>query len=244
MVEEEELAVGERAADHVAAAEEHDRADRERRQEEQARQEGGLDPRLPQHAVAHELGLAGEARLHVVLAPERLHHLDPDDRLVGRLGDVGLQLLHLARDRHHLAAEREREQTDGGHRDERDRGELHVDEAEDDRDPEDHHQRLDPLGHPPADEVADGVEVVRRARDDLAGRMAVVERARVAEVRLVEELAHARLDADAGARGCVPPREVDPEADERQHDDDREVRPERWRGCRSSARSSRRSRGG
>ena len=132
-----------------------------------------------------------------------------------------------ARDRHHLAREREREHEDGGHRDERDRGELHVDEEEDDRDPDDHHQRLDPLGHAPADEVADGVEVVRRARDDLAGRVPVVERARVAQIRLVEQLAHARLDADAGARGRVAPREVDAEADEREEHDRDEVRPER-----------------
>ena len=115
-----------------------------------------------------------------------------------------------ARDRHHLAPEREREQADERHREERDRGELHVHEEEDDRDPDDHHQRLDALRHAPADEVADGVEVVRRARDDLAGRVPVVERARVAEVRLVEQLAHARLDADAGARRRVAAREVDP----------------------------------
>ena len=47
LVEEEELAVGERAADHVAAAEEDDGGDRECRKEEQPRQERGLDPRLP-----------------------------------------------------------------------------------------------------------------------------------------------------------------------------------------------------
>ena len=117
LVEEEELAVGQRAADHVAAAEQHDGADREGRQEEQAGQERSLDARLAQHAVAHSFRLAGKARLHVVLAAERLHHLDPDDRLVGRFGDVCLQLLHLTRDRHDLAAEREREQPDGRHRD-------------------------------------------------------------------------------------------------------------------------------
>ena len=227
LVEEEELAVGERAADHLAAAEVDDRADRERRQEEQAGQERRLDARLPQHAVAHGLGLVGEARLHVVLAAERLHHLDPDDRLVCSLGDVRLQLLHLARDRHHLAGEREREQERRRHRDQRDRRELHVDEEEDDRDPDDHHHRLDALRHAPADEVTDGIEVVRRARDDLPGRVPVVERARVAQVRLVEQLAHARLDADAGARGRVAADEVDEEADDRQHDHDREVRPER-----------------
>ena len=173
------------------------------------------------------LRLAGEARLHVVLAPECLHHLDPDDGLVRRLGDVGLQLLHLARDRHHLAREREREQEHSRHRDQRDRGELDVDEEQDDRDPEDHHQRLDPLGHAPADEVADGVEVVGRARDDLTGGVPVVERARIAQVCLVEQLAHPCLHADAGARRRVAAREVDREPDRREHDDDDEVRPQR-----------------
>ena len=95
LVEEEELAVGERAADHVAPAEEHDGRDRERRQEQQPGQEGGLDARLPQHSVADGFGLGAEARLDVVLAAERLHHLDPDHRLVGGLGHVGLELLHL-----------------------------------------------------------------------------------------------------------------------------------------------------
>ena len=229
MVEEEELAVRERATDHVAAAEEHDRCDRERRQEEQARQERRLDPRLTQDAVAHRFRPACEARLHVVLAAERLHHLDPDDGLVGGFGDVGLQLLHAARDRHHLAREREREHEHRWHRDERDRGERRVDEEEDDRDPEDHHQRLNSLGHAPADEVADGVEVVGRARDDLAGRVLVVERARIAEVRLVEQLAHACLHPDAGAGGRVPAREVEREAGDPQQQDHDEVGPERLR---------------
>ena len=226
LVEEEELAVRERTADHVASAEEHDGTDRERRQEEQPRQERRLDPSLAQHAVADSLGLGREAGLHVVLAAERLHHLDPDDGLVGRFGHVCLQLLDLTRDRDHLPTEGEREQADQRHRDERDRGELHVDEAEDDRDPEDHHQRLDSLSQAPADEVADRVQVVRRARNDLAGRVPVVERARVAEIRLVEQLAHPRLDADAGTCCCVPASEVDAEASEREHDDDREIGPE------------------
>ena len=96
LVEEEELAVGERPADHVAAPEEDDGGDRQRRQEQQAGKECGLDACLAEHAVADGFGLAVEAALHVVLAAERLHHLDPDDRLVGGLGHVGLQLLHVA----------------------------------------------------------------------------------------------------------------------------------------------------
>ncbi len=163
MVEEEELAVGERAADHLAAAEQENGGDRERRQEEQPGQERRLDAGLAQDAVPHRFRLVREALLHVVLAPECLHHLDPDNRLVRGLGDVRLQLLDLTRDRHHLAGERERQQEHRGHCDQRDKGERRVDEEEDDRDPEDHHQRLQSLGHAPADEVAHGVEVVGRA---------------------------------------------------------------------------------
>ncbi len=227
LVEEEELAVGEGSADHIAPAEQHDGCDRDGRQEQQARQEGGLDARLAQNSVADGFCLGSEARLDVVLAAERLHHLDSDHRLVGGLGHVGLELLDLPRDRYDLPSERVREHGDRGHRDERDRGELEVDHAEDDRDPEDHHQRLDALGHAPADEVADGIEVVRRPREHLAGRVAVVERARVAEVVLVEQLAHARLDPDARPGGRIAAREVDPEADDRENDDDDEIGPER-----------------
>ena len=61
-------------------------------------------------------GLLVEARLHVVLAAERLHHLDADNRLVGRLGDVRLQLLDLPRDRHHAAAEVVGQDRDERHR--------------------------------------------------------------------------------------------------------------------------------
>src|SRR5439155_13073319 len=67
---------------------------------------------------------------------------------------------------------------------------------------------------------------VRGARDDLAGRVLVVERARETEIRLVQELAHARLDPDADPRSGVPAREVRDEADRREDDDRRQIRPE------------------
>ena len=126
-----------------------------------------------------------------------------------------------------LAREQESERTDQRHRDERDRGELRVHDEEDDRDADDHHHATGSLHHPPADEVADRIEVVGRARDDLAGGVAVVERARVAQVRLVEQLAHPRFDADADARGRVPAREVGQEPEDREADDRDEVGPER-----------------
>ena len=55
------------------------------------------------------LRLVAEAVAHVVLAAEGLHHLDPDDALVRRLGHVALPLLHLARDRVHLVREAPRD---------------------------------------------------------------------------------------------------------------------------------------
>src|SRR5690242_4472626 len=84
-----------------------------------------------------------------------------------------------------------------------------------------------PWTRPPPDEVADGVEVVRCPGEHLAGCVAVVERAREAQVGLVEQLAHSGLDPDADARRRVTAGEVDPQPDRREPDEDREVRPER-----------------
>ena len=208
-LEEHELADRERAGDHLAAAEEDDGGDRQRREVVEPRQVPRLDAGLAQHRVADRLRLVAEAPAHLGLAAERLHHLDADDRLVGRLGHVALALLHLARERRDPAREAQREHRDRRHRDRGVEREPRVDDHEHDPGGDDHHQALDPLDQAPADEVADGVEVVRRAREHLAGRVPVVERARVAQVRLVEQLAHPRLDADADARGRVASREVD-----------------------------------
>jgi hypothetical protein len=43
--------------------------------------------------VPDRLRASEEAGPHVVLAPESLHHLDPDDGLVRRLGEVALPRL-------------------------------------------------------------------------------------------------------------------------------------------------------
>ena len=179
--------------------------------------------------LAHRLGAVAEPAAHVLLAAERLHHLDADDGLVGRLGHVSLSRLHLARERRHTACEAEREHSDRRHRDcgvEREPG-VHDHEHDSGRD--DHQQALDGLDQAPADEVPDRVEVVRRPRQHLPGRVAVVERPRVAHVRAVEQLAHARLDADADPRRRVAAREVDREAQGGETDDRDDVRPQRLR---------------
>ena len=225
-LEEHELADREVPADHLPPTEEHDRRDRERRQVVETGEVACLDAGLAEHGVADGFRLLAEAAAHVVLAAEGLHHLDPDDGFVGRLGHVSLALLHLARERRDEAREAEREHRDRRHRDGGVEGKPRVDEHEHDPGSADHHQALHALHEPPADEVADGVEVVRRARQHLARRVPVVERARVAEVRRVQELAHPCLDADADARCRVPAREVDEEARGREPDDREDVRPE------------------
>ena len=92
--------------------------------------------------------------------------------------------------------------------------------------PAEHQDALDRLHDAPADEVPDGVDVVRRAADHLTGRVAVVERAREAQVRVVELRAEPRLDRDADARSRVAAREVDAEAERRGDQDRDEVRDE------------------
>ena len=96
--DEHELADRQLARDHVAAAEERTAAIPSEGGEE-AR--GGSAPRPTPLASSRggRLGPAEEARAHVLLAAERLHHLDPDDRLVRRLGEVALPRLHEPRDR-------------------------------------------------------------------------------------------------------------------------------------------------
>ena len=75
-----------------------------------------LDRRLPHRLVPHSLGPPEEARPHVVLAAERLHHLDPDDGLVRGLGEVALLRLHEPRDREEAVGEEPGEHRDRRHR--------------------------------------------------------------------------------------------------------------------------------
>ena len=212
--------------DHEVAADREHRGDRERRHEQQQRQVARLDARLLQHPVPHGARTHAEAVAHVLLATERLHHLDADDCLVRRLGEVSLALLDDARDRRHLVREAPGQVRDGGHRDACAHREQRVDREQDDRRADDHHRALAHLDDAPADEVAHGVEVVRRARDDLTGRVSVVERARIGQVGGEQPAAHLVLDADADPRREEAPLEVDEHPDDREHGDPTQVRPQ------------------
>ena len=221
--EEHELADRQLARDHVAPAEEEHGRDPERRQEEESGEEVRLDRRRTHRLVADRLRAAEEARPHVVLAAERLHHLDPDDRLVRRLGEVALPRLDEPRDREQPVREDERQDRDRRHRQRGVERQPRIDDREHDRRADDHHRALHALDDAPADEVADGVDVVRRARDHLAGRVPVEERARVGEVGVVEHPAQARLDRDPDPRGREAAREVDDEAQRGEQEDRAEV---------------------
>ena len=225
-LEEDELADRDLAVDDGAAAEEDDGGDRQRGQVVEPRYVRRLDARLVERGGADALGPVAEALAHVVLAAERLHHLDSDDGLVGGLGHVALPRLHPARDRRDPAPEAVGDEPDRRQRHGRVERQLRVDEEEDDPGRDDHHHALHPLHEPPADEVADRIEVVRRPRQHLPGRVPVVEGAGVAEVGLVEELSHPRLDPHADPRGGIAAVEGDDGADRGEPDDDREVRPE------------------
>ena len=197
------------AGDRVAPAEEENRGDAERRQEDQPGQEARLDRRLAHRLVANRLGADVEAVADVVLAPERLHHLDADDRLVGRLRQVPLLLLHLPRDGEDAAGEDVGEDRDRRHRQGSDQREPGVDGDQHDGGTDEHHHALQRLHDAPADEVAHRVDVVRGARDHLAGGVPVVEGARVAQVGVVEHAAQPCLDSDADAGRGVAAGEVD-----------------------------------
>ena len=144
-------------------------------------QEARLDARLAQRRRRAPPRPGPAKRVaHVVLAAERLHHLDPDDGLVGRLGDVALlRAAPRARSARRGARRRTSRTAIGGIATARRTAPAARSRATSTiAAPIDHHHALDRLHDAPADEVADRVEVVRRARDDLAGRVPVVEGAR------------------------------------------------------------------
>jgi hypothetical protein len=97
-----------------------------------------------------------EAVADVVFAAERLHHLDPDDRLVGGLGQVPLAPLHLARDREHAVREQVREDRDGGIASAAVNASTGFTSASTMPAPTEHHHALDRLDDAPAHEVAHG----------------------------------------------------------------------------------------
>ena len=224
--EERELADREVPCDRLAAPDEQHRGDAERGEEDEPGEKATLDRRLPHRLVSHRVRAVPEAVANVVLATERLHHLDPDDGLVRRLGEMSLLALDLAGDREHSMREEVGENGDRRHGDGRRQREPRVHDREHDRGAHEHEHALDRLHDAPADEVAHRVDVVRRARDHLARRVAVVERPRIRQVGAVEHRAQPRLDPDPDPRRRVPAREVDAEAEHRDEGDRDEVRHE------------------
>ncbi len=159
--EERELTDRQRAVDCLTASEEEDGRDPERGEEDQPGQEARLDSRLSHRLGPHGLRAAAEALANVVLTAERLHHLDPHDRLVRGLGEMALLRLDDTGDREHLVREDVRQHGDRRHRQRGVERQPGIDRGEHDRGADQHHHALDRLDDPPADEVAHRVDVVR-----------------------------------------------------------------------------------
>ena len=111
------------------------------------------------------------------------------------LGQIALPRLHEPRDREEPVREEPREDGDRRHRKRREEREPRVHGGEDDPAPTIIIALCDALHDAPADEVAHRIDVVRGPRDHLAGRVPVEERARIAEVGVVEHSPQPRLDA-------------------------------------------------
>ena len=140
-----------------------------------------------------------------LLLRERLDDVDARDRLLGDDRDLGEGLLDVAQDGLRNAAV-----AVGGQRDDRcdrqrDERELPAVEEEHRRDDEDRHHVLREEDEAVAEEEANGLQVDRGARHELAGLTAVVEAERQSEEVRVQLVAHVVLDPER-----LPPRDHAP----------------------------------
>ena len=193
--EEERLDVERSVGDHPAALEQDARLHDQRQEREQRHVEGALLVRVDA-ALEDPLRPARELVELVLLLGERLDDVDADDVLLGDRRDVGHLLLDVAE--HgvgdtRVAVREDDDQRCHGSRDER---ELPVDEEHDHGRADDRQHVLEEEDEPVAEEEADGLEVDRRAREQLARLMPVVEAEREPEQLRVERVPHVVLDGE------------------------------------------------
>ena len=201
-VEEEERPEVERPVrDHPAADEEDARLHDQRQEREQGHVERALLVRVDA-AVEDPLGAVGELVELVPLLRERLDDVDADDVLLGDGGDVRHLLLHVSQDRMGDARVAVRDDHDQRRDRGRDEREAPVDDEHDRGGRDDREDVLEEEDEPVAQEEAHRLEVDRRAREELAGLVSVVEAERQAEELRVERVAHVELDAER-----LPPRD-------------------------------------
>ena len=195
-VEEEERSEVERPVRDHAPADEQDACLHDQRQErEQRNVERPLLVRVDA-AGKDPLRAVGELVQLVPLLRERLDDVDADDVLLGDGGDVRHLLLHVAK--HRVSDARVAVRDDDDERRDRrgDERQPPVDDEHDRGGADDRQDVLEEEDEAVAEEEADGLEVDRRAREELAGLVSVVEAEREAEELRVERVAHVVLDPE------------------------------------------------
>ncbi len=214
------------AVDHEQAADEDDHRKGELREEIEQRAVARLDARGVELALEDALGEIGEAPGLGVLLGERLDDADADDRFLRTRGDVGDALLDVAQ--HGVGAARVARGDDRDRRQqhERDQRELPA---------RDHEQRgggdqrcavLRDEDEAVAEEHAHGADVARRARQQLAGLVLVVEPERHALQVRVERLAQVVLDVQREAAGDQATGDHEAAAREARPDDQPDPEPQ------------------
>ena len=188
--------------DHEQAAGEDDHREGELRQEVEQRAVARLDARGVELALEHPLGALGEARGLGVLLREGLDDAHADDRLLGLRRDVGDALLDVAQ--HGMRAARVARRDDGDRRQqhERDQRELPARDQEQHGGGDQRRAVLRDEDEAVAEEHAHGADVARRAREQLARLVLVVEAERHAAAGACRATAagRTRRSARAGPR--------------------------------------------
>ena len=222
----DEAAEREAVIDHEQPADEDDHGEGELREEIEQRAVAGLDARRVELALEHALGALGEARGLGVLLREGLDDAHADDRLLGLRRDVGDALLDVAQHGMRAARVARGDDRDRRQQDERDQREL---PARDDEQRSGGDQRgavLRDEDEPVAEEHAHGADVARRAREQLAGLVLVVEAERHPLQVRVERLAQVVLDVQREAARDQAPRDHEGAARGARGDDQPDPEPQ------------------
>ena len=165
----DEVALGDAAGDGVPPAEPQEEQRPAGGEGHHRGEQCGLVDAEPHRTALHLLVLTGEGGDLRLLLRVRLDRADPGDVLLRPLRELGELLLDLEEPLLHVRLEVGHQDDDHREVGERDERQPHVDE-EHEREPGDEdHDRAADVDDGRADEVADGLEVVRQTRHEVAG---------------------------------------------------------------------------
>ena len=152
------------------------------------------------------------------LLPECLYHPDSGDALLGRLGDVGLLLLHVNEHRMGAAARSDGHQGQCGPHEQRQNSERHIDKQQHHSDKDQREQVHEQKDEAVAKEEAHGLQVAGGPRHQLAHRHAVEVPEREALQMRKHEAAQVELHREAHASRHDAAHEREDRPDDTDHD--------------------------